>query len=49
MLHFMDRNPSAFEITRDHGMEMKDHVVLLAYNEVSYEVGNTISKKVRKF
>ena len=48
MLHFMDRNPSAFEITRDHGMEMKDHVVLLAYNEVSYEVAEYYQQKGEK-
>ena len=44
----MDRNPSAFEITRDHGMEMKDHVVLLAYNEVSYEVAEYYQQKGEK-
>ena len=48
MLHFMDRNPAAFEITRDHEMEMKDHIVLLAYNEVSYEVAEYYQQKGEK-
>ena len=38
LLHFMDRNKEPSELSKAYDFELKDHVVLLAYNEISYEI-----------